>query len=166
MSKDVKDFPLESPRTVTISNLNTKKSAHKNKISVCDVMKNNTSRVIKKMESQIPSLVQQYSDLYAAYLHSFDDIFGTCYIAEKEFFDKLGIDQNTLKTIENYSNSLANICTSQIDVSNNFLKAYVQMRTSQIESYDRYVHVMMDAYSKILSQYNSAFATKIGNNVK
>jgi len=71
----------------------TTKKIDESKISVCDVMKNNTSKSIKKLESQIPTLVQQYSDLYSAYLHSFDDIFGTCYIAEKEFFNKLGIDK-------------------------------------------------------------------------
>jgi len=131
------------------------KEIEKNKTSVCDVMKTNTSKVIKKMESQIPSLVQQYSDLYAAYLHSFDDIFGTCYIAEKEFFDKLGIDKKTLKTFENFSETMANLNSSQIDSYTSFLRAYVKMRISAIESFDRYIHVMMDSYSKVLTQVNS-----------
>lgn len=131
------------------------KEIEKNKNSVCDVMKNNTSKVIKKMESQIPTLVQQYSDLYAAYLHSFDDIFGTCYIAEKEFFDKLGIDKKTIKAFENYSETLTNLFTPQIDAYTIFLRDYVKMRISAIDSFDRHIHVMMDSYSKILSQVNS-----------
>ena len=141
----------------------------KEKISVCDVMKNNTSKTIKKMESQIPSLVQQYSDLYSAYLHSFDDIFGTCYIAEKEFFDKLGIDNKTLKTFEEFSDILTRNNSIQVDSYTNFLRAYVQMRISAINSFDNYVHVMMDSYSKTLSQFNSAFentAKKTENNSK
>ena len=126
-----------------------------NKISVCDVMKDNTSKVIKKMESQIPSYVQEYSDLYAEYLHTFDDLFGTCYIAEKQFFDNLGFDQETLKTFDNYSKTLANFYSSQIDMSTNYFKDYIKMRISAIKSYDQYLHVMMDSYAKSLSQFNS-----------
>ena len=132
------------------------KSTTQNKISVCDIMKNNTSKVIKKMEFQVPTYIQNYSDLYTSYLHAFDDIFGTCYIAEKQFFDKLGIDQETLKTLEGYSNSLTNVCSSQIDISTKFLRTYVQLRTSAIESYDRYTHQVMDYYANVLSQFNSA----------
>ncbi len=137
------------------------------KISVCDVMKTNTSKSLKKLESQIPSLVQQYSDLYSAYLHSFDDVFGTCYIAEKEFFDKLGIDDKTLKTFEEFSDILTRNHSTQVDSYTNFLRAYVQMRIAAIETFDNYVHVMMDSYSKILSQVNSTFektAKKTENN--
>ena len=126
-----------------------------NKISVCDVMKSNTSKSIKKLESQIPSLMQQYSDLYAAYLHSFDDVFGTCYIAEKEFFDKLGIAKKTLKTFEEFSDILTRNHSTQVDSYANFLRTYVKMRISVIEIFDNYVHVMMDSYSKIFSQMNS-----------
>ena len=75
-----------------------------NKISICDIMKNNTSAVIRKMESQIPSYVQSFSDLYAAYLHAADDLFGTCYISEKKFFDKLNIDQTPLNEFNNEKN--------------------------------------------------------------
>jgi len=136
-------------------NKSVKKSNYQDKISACDVMKDNTSKVIKKMESQIPSYVQEYSDLYAEYLHTIDDLFGTCYISEKEFFDKLGFDQETLKTFDNYSKTLANFYSSQIEMSTSYLKDYVKMRISAIKSYDRYLHVMMDSYAKSLSQFNS-----------
>ena len=82
-------------------------------------MKTSTSKSIKKLESQIPTLVQQYSDLYASYLHSLDDVFGTCYIAEKEFFDKLGFDQKTLKSFQDYSETLIEIYSLQVDASSN-----------------------------------------------
>jgi len=142
-------------------NSHTKKSVSKpteqDKISVCDVMKSKTSSVIRKIESQIPSYVQEYSDLYAEYLHTIDDLFGTCYISEKEFFDKLNIDQKTLKAFDDLSSFWEKTATSQIETSTNFTRAYVQMRISAIKSYDKYVHTMMDSYSKMLSQYNSAF---------
>lgn len=68
------------------------------KLSVCEIMKEGTSEIFKKVESQMPLLFQNYSNLYAQYLHVLDDTFGTCYIAEKEFFDKLNIDQENPKT--------------------------------------------------------------------
>ncbi len=142
-------------------NSHTKKSVAKpteqDKISVCDVMKSKTSSVIRKMESQIPSYVQEYSDLYAEYLHTIDDVFGTCYLSEKEFFDKLNIDQNTLKAFDNFWSFWEKTATSQIETSTNFMRANIQMRVSAIKSYDKYLHTMMDFYSKMLSQYNSAF---------
>jgi len=133
------------------------KPTEQDKISVCDVMKSKTSSVIRKMESQIPSYAQEYSDLYAEYLHTIDDLFGTCYLSEKEFFDKLSIDQKTLKAFDNLWSFWEKITTSQIETSTNFMRTYVQMRISAIKSYDKYVHTMMDSYSKMLSQCNSAF---------
>jgi len=151
LAKKAKESTLENNPI----NKSVRKSINQDKISACDVMKDNTSKVIKKMESQIPSYVQDYSDLYAEYLHTFDDFFGTCYIAEKEFFDKLGFDQETLKTFDNYSKTLANFYSSQIEMSTSYLNDYVKMRISAIKSYDRYLHVMMDSYAKSLSQFNS-----------
>ena len=142
-------------------NSHTKKSVAKpteqDKISVCDVMKTKTSSVIRKMESQIPSYVQEYSDLYAEYLHTVDDLFGTCYLSEKEFFDKLNIDQKTLKGFDNLWCFWEKTTTSQIATSTNFMRTNIQMRVSAIKSYDKYVHTMMDSYATMLSQYNSAF---------
>ena len=151
LAKEAKESTVEN----NPKNESVKRSNDQVKISVCDVMKDNTSKVIKKMESQIPSYVQEYSDIYTEYLHMFDDLFGTCYISEKEFFDKLGFDQETLKTFDNYSKTLTNFYSSQIDMSTNYLRDYVKMRISAIKSYDGYMHVMMDSYAKTLSQFNS-----------
>ena len=136
------------------------KSSKQDKVSVCDIMKNNTSKVIKKMESQIPSYVQQYSDLYTEYLHMYDDLFGTCYISEKQLFDMLGLDDKTLKAFDDYFNSLAENSTKQIEMSTQFLRTYVKMRISAIQSFDKFLHVMMDSYAKMLSQFNSKPETK------
>ncbi len=115
------------------------KSTKQDKISVCDVMKNNTSKIIKKMESQVPSYVQHYSDLYTEYLHMFDDLFGTCYIAEKEFFDKLGLDDKTLKTFDDYFSSITENYSKQIEMSTHLMRNYVKMRISAIQTFDKYM---------------------------
>lgn len=157
-----------TPQTTDIQNALTvepqnkiKKDAHnsinvENKISICDVMKKDISTVIKKMESQIPSYVQSYSNLYAAYLHAADDLFGTCYISEKEFFDKLNIDQTFLNEFNRYMQSYTKTTLSQIDVSTNLMKTYVNMRISGLDAYDKYVHMMMDSYANMLSNINNS----------
>lgn len=132
------------------------KSTKPDKISVCDVMKNNTSKIIKKMESQVPSYVQQYSDLYTEYLHMFDDLFGTCYMAEKEFFDKLGLDDKTLKAFDDYFSSITENYSKQIEMSTQLMRNYVKMRISAIQTFDKYIHVTMDSYAMLLSQFNAA----------
>lgn len=152
------DFP-ESSQDIALTKKSSKKSPQ-TKISVCDIMKNNTSSIIKKMEFQVPVYLQQYTDLFTAYLHSFDQIFGTCYIAEKEFFDKLEIDQNTLKSFDNISNTFKDIISSQIDISTQVLDTYVKMRISTIESFDKYAQVMMRIYANMLSQFNSTLENK------
>ncbi len=124
------------------------------KISVCDIMKTNTSKVIQKFESHIPSRFQQYSDLYATYLHTIDDIFGTCYISEKEFFDKLNIDQGVLNSIQEYSNAVTETYLDQIDLYAKYRRELIQMQISSLTVYDNFMHTMMDTYAKTLSQFN------------
>ncbi len=123
-------------------------------ISVCDIMKTNTSKIIQKFESKIPSRFQQYSDLYAAYLHTIDDVFGTCYISEKEFFDKLNIDQGVLHSIQDYSKTLTDTYLTQIDLYAKYRQDFIQTQISSLKVYDNFTHTMMDTYAKTLSQFN------------
>ncbi len=128
----------------------------KTKISICDIMKDNTSDIIKKMETQIPLNIQQYSDLYTAYLHTIDDVFGTCYISEKEFFDKLNIDQSILKGFQEFSKTITKTILDQIEISSKYMEAYVEMRIYSLKTYDNFMHEMMDSYAKTLSQFNKS----------
>ena len=134
------------------------KNKTETKISICDIMKNNTSEVIKKLEMQIPSSVQQYSDLYTAYLHTVDDIFGTCYIAEKKLYDKLNLDQGVLREFQEFSNALTKAYLNQIEISAKYADAYVQTRKSTLKVYDNFMHIMMDSYAKTLSQFTNSRA--------
>ncbi len=142
-------------------NSESKVESKNDSISLCETMKGNTSKVIKKLESQIPIQFQIYSDVYSEYLHMVDDLFGSCYIAEKEFFDKLNIDQNSIRIFDEFWSILAKIYTDQIEVSTELLKAYGQMRISAIKSYDNYMHVFTESYAKILSELNSISDKKL-----
>lgn len=129
-----------------------------NRISICDIMKGNTSEIIQKFESQIPSLVQNYSNLYTAYLHMFDDLFGTCYINEKEFFDKLNVDQTLLKQLKDNSESIKNRYLENIDISTKFFDEQLKIRLSAIQSFENFSHVVMESYAKTLSQFNRSIS--------
>lgn len=123
-------------------------------VSVCDIMKGNTSEIIRKFESHIPSLLQNYSNLYTAYLHVFDDLFGTCYIHEKEFFDKLNIEESMLKQLKENSESIKNRYLENIEMTSKFFDEQFKMRISSVQSFENFARIMMDSYAKTLSQYN------------
>ena len=136
--------------------INSKHDQQEEKLSICDIMKEDTSEIIKKMESKMPSMFQSYSDMYSKYLHTLDDIFGTCYVTEKEFFDKLNIDQGVLRQIKRNSESMRKNYIENIDMTTKFFDEYVKMRINAIESFDNYAHVMMESYAKMLSQFNKS----------
>ena len=135
---------------------NTKHSNQDEKLSICEIMKEDTSEIIKKMESTMPSLIQNYSKLYGEYLHMIDDIFGTCYIAEKEFLDKLNINEAIIKQIKENSEIFRNNYIENIDIASKSFDYYVEMRISAIRSFDNYVHAMMDSYTNMITQFNKS----------
>ncbi len=138
----------------TESKSNDKK--YDEKLSICEVFKDDTSEVIRKLESQTPSLFQNYSNLYTAYLHMFDDLFGVCYISEKEFFDKLDVDQSVLKQIKSNSEAIKKMYLENIERNTKFIDEYTKMRIFAIKSFDSYTHVMMESYAKYLAQFNKS----------
>ena len=141
--------------TIKTARRKAESTEKKDAVSVCDIMKNNTSKIIRKMESQIPTYTQLYSELYTKYLHTIDDLYSTCYVSEKEFFDKLGIDKTTLEAFDAYWKFITDMTLSQIELATNFAKTYVQFRLSALDSYDKLIHLMMDSYAKAWTQFNS-----------
>lgn len=123
-------------------------------VSICDIMKDYTSAAIHKLESQTPTFVQNYSDLYSAYLHMYDDLCSTCYIAEKEYFDKLGIDQGILKELKKTSKSIHDIYVENVDIASKMFNEYIKMRISAINTFDNYVHSVIESYANMYSQFN------------
>ena len=129
-----------------------KKSTEKNEISVCDILKNNTTKVIRKIESQIPTNVQAYSDLYTNYLHLLDDYFGTCYLWQKEYFDKFGLDSKSLNAINDYWEIMTDLYCTQIDMISSAQKSNIDTRENMIKMCDQYIHQALDYYGKVFSQ--------------
>ena len=120
-------------------------------ISVCDIMHENANSVIGKMESLLPANMEIYSDFYTECLHSLQDLFGACNIAENEILSKMGIDQKILQSFEIYSKMATKSAITQIEMANNIQQTYMQNQVSAVKTLDMYIHLMLDYYSKILS---------------
>lgn len=125
------------------------------KISICDLVKNDSSEIIHKMESKVPTIIQRYTDLYTEYLKLCDNLFGTCYIAEKEFFEKLNLDQNLLKEIKKSSTQVKNQALNNVEFGTIFFDVMIKTRISTIRTYDIYMRAMLETWSKMLSDYNN-----------
>lgn len=132
-------------------------------ISICDILKDRTSEIVKKMEYQLPLATQQYSDLYTAYLHSFDDMFGTCYISQKEFFDKLNISQETLREFDKYLESLSKFYQNWIDLGSKYGQSYVEAKLSVLKSYDQFAHIAMNSFAQTWAKFNEINNCKSDN---
>ncbi len=124
--------------------------------SICDIMKSGTSEIIKKLEIQIPTYAQIYSDIYKEYLHTLDELYGMCYISEKDFYDKFSINKFTMMNFDNFWKSFVQMYSEQIDIQTNILKSYAILRIANMKSFDNFIHVMINAYSKSLFLLNSS----------
>ncbi len=135
---------VQSEKTDTTSSASTT-------ISVCDIMHDGANSVIEKLESLLPVNMQMYSDFYTEYLHSLQDLFGACYIAENEILSKMGISQKALQSFGDYTKAVTKATISQIEMANNVQKTFLQNQISAIKTSDEYIRLMLDYYSKMLA---------------
>lgn len=122
-------------------------------------MRDNTNEVIMKIEGLLPSYIESVTDLQAEGLRITRDFFGTCYIAEKELLDKMGVDQKAIEAFDRYSKIMTRTAVSEIEMVNNFQKTWVDNTMTAMKSYDDYVKAMISSYAKML-EYMSAMIPK------
>ncbi|WP_420545490.1 hypothetical protein [Nitrosopumilus sp.] len=135
------------------SEKNNKQKKDDKDISLCEIHKDTTSEIVKKLESKIPSFAQNYSDLYDAYLHMADDVHSAFCMAEKEFIDKMNIESETIRDMKKHYDKTGEQIKNNIDAAGNIFDAYVKMKISMLESFDKYMHVWMESYGNMLSEY-------------
>lgn len=122
----------------------------KHSLSVCDVMRDNTNEIIMKLEGLLPTYIESFADLQTEGLRIARDFFGTCYIAEKEILDNMGVDQKAIESFDRYSKAATKTVIFEIDMMNSFQKTFVENIMSAMKSYDDYVKLMLSSYAKIL----------------
>jgi len=113
-------------------------------------MRDNTNEVIMKIESLLPTYIESFTDLQTEGLRIARDFFGTCYIAEKELLDNMGVDQKAIESFDRYSKAITKTTIFEIDMMNSFQKTFVENIMSTMKSYDDHVKIMLSSYSKML----------------
>lgn len=119
-------------------------------LSACDVMRDSTNEVIMKIESLLPAYIESFTDLQSEGLRIARDFFGTCYIAEKELLDNMGVDQKAIESFDRYSKTITKTTIFEIDMMNSFQKTFVENIMSTMKSYDDYVKIMLSSYVRML----------------
>ena len=121
--------------------------------SISQILKNNTHEFTKKLESQLPLKIQQFSELYTAYLHSINNTFDSCTTCEKELFEKLGVDKELIKVFGEYTKAYADSMLQQMDYYAQFRKYSTDTQLSAVKSWDNFMTSMMGYNLKIFNQF-------------
>jgi len=121
--------------------------------SVSQILKNNTHEITKKLESQLPLKMQQFSELYTAYLHSMNNTFDSCITCEKELFEKLGVDKGIIKAFGEYTKTYTDTMLQQMDQYAQFRKYTTDTQLSAVKSWDNFMTSMMGYNLKIFDQF-------------
>jgi len=108
-------------------------------LSVSETLEKHTMEVMKKLESRIPLQIKSFSDFSREYLKLLEEIYDIDYTLEKKIFGNFGMDEKSIKMLDDYLEIGSKFFTSQIDMSNEFFKGYLNMRLSMMESYNKFL---------------------------
>ena len=121
--------------------------------SVSQILKNNTHEITKKLESQLPLKMQQFSELYTAYLHSMNNTFDSCITCEKELFDQSGVDKRIVKAFGEYTKTCTDYTLQQMDYYTQFRKYSTDVQLSVVKSWNDLMESMMNYNLKMFEQF-------------
>ena len=107
--------------------------------SVSETFEKHTMEVIKKLETRIPLQIKSFSDFSREYMKLLEEIYNIDYTLENKIFGNFGMDEKSIKILDNYLDVGSKFYMSQIDISNEFFKGYLSMRLSMMESYNKFL---------------------------
>lgn len=119
--------------------------------SVCDVWKDSVHKIITKAEYQTPIYLQAYSTMHSEFLHSVDNLFGTCYIWQKRYFDRMGIDQKVINAYGELCEKNTSGVMEWMDVYANYKKFQADLIIDYMKIGNNCLHWWIDMYGKSLS---------------
>jgi len=139
---------------MSTSNVVKKEIVENTKIdSVSQILKNNTHEITKKLESQLPLKMQQFSELYTAYLHSMNNTFDSCITCEKELFEQIGVDKRIVKAFGEYTKIHTDYMLQQMDYYVQFKKYSTDVQLSAVKSWDDLMASMVSYNLKMFEQF-------------
>lgn len=108
--------------------------------STFDVIKENTSKVMSKMDSQIPLYVKMHSDMYRRYRHMMDDFFDAGYALERAELDLLFQNDGTRRAAETATRLYSNTMLANLSMYGEFLKWYAHAQRANMRAVDNIYH--------------------------
>ncbi len=137
--------------------IKTNKKEHdstEQKTTTPSIIKDNTSEIMEKIDSKIPTYVKLYSDLYKKYLHIASDFCNASYLTQKELFGNMGVNDTRLEMFDAYLESVKKMILLQIDINENMIQSYVGHRLTVLEFYEQMLNRNSNNFSKMLSWFN------------
>lgn len=122
--------------------------------SVCDIWKDSVHKIITKIEYQTPIYLQAYSQTHSEFLHSIDNSFGTCYIWQKRYFDKMGFDQKAINAYEKLCDSYTSNIMEWMDMYANYKKFQADLANEYMKIGNNYLRWWIDMFGKTMSFWN------------
>ena len=122
--------------------------------SVCDIWKDSVHKIITKIEYQTPIYLQAYSQMHSEFLHSVDNSFGTCYIWQKRYFDKMGFDQKAINAYEKLCDSATGSTTEWMDMYANYGKFQSDLSIEYMKIGNKCLKWWIDMFGKTVSFWN------------
>lgn len=96
--------------------------------------------IIKKLESRIPLQIKSFSDFSREYMKLLEEIYDISYVLENKMFGNFGMDEKSVKILDGYMETGSRFYTSQVDMSNELFKRYLNMRLFMMESYNKFLN--------------------------
>lgn len=126
-------------------------------LSVCDVWKDSVHKLVTKAEYQTPIYLQAYTQVHTEFLHCIDNLFGTCYLWQKQYFDRLGIDKGMLNAYGKLYDSLVDQAMHSMDAYANYKKMQADMMVNTMKLGNDILHSWIDAYGRTVSFWMNQF---------
>lgn len=120
-------------------------------LSVCDVWKDSVHKIVTKAEYQTPIYLQAYTQVHIEFLHCIDNLFGTCYLWQKQYFDRLGIDKGILDAYGKMYDSWVDQALRGMDAYANYKKLQADMVVDAMKVGNDMLHSWIDAYGRAVS---------------
>ena len=109
------------------------------KTSVSGTLEKHTMDIMKKLESQIPLHIKSFSDFSREYIKSLEKIYEINCKIESKVFGDMGLDEKSITLLDRYLEASSIFYASQIDMSAELFKSYLNMRLSLMESYNEFL---------------------------
>ncbi|QLH09321.1 hypothetical protein [Candidatus Nitrosotenuis sp. DW1] len=122
--------------------------------SVCDIWKESVHKIITKTEYQTPIYLQAYSLMHSEFLHSIDNLFGTCYIWQKRYFDRMGIDKKVINAYGELCEKSTDSIMEWMDAYANYKKLQSDVAIDYMKTGNNYLRWWTDMCGKMMSFWN------------